>query len=128
MPGFPPFPLEIEVIHGQPLIDFQFLRQTYGQTPKRLFDKPHPMINQKFVVASFQNQQNPSHLAGGRTVPKVVDSVEGLQWGTYIGSPSESEPIVIWKAKQVRKINIRTEIELSQVLGWGKMQLQIGFA
>ena len=59
------------------------------------------MINQKFVAASFNQQQQQHH---GRTVPKVVDSVEGLQWGTYIGSPSESEPIVIWKAKQVRSL------------------------
>ena len=60
------------------------------------------MINQKFVAASFNQQQQ--HHGGSRTVPKVVDSVEGLQWGTYIGSPSESEPIVIWKAKQVRSL------------------------
>ena len=61
------------------------------------------MINQKFVAASF-NQQQQQHHGGSRTVPKVVDSIEGLQWGTYIGSPSESEPIVIWKAKQVRSL------------------------
>merc|ERR1719376_1334607 len=106
--------------------------KTYGQTPKRLFDRPHPMVSQKFVAhQTSQATSNPNpplknnsfycgvdNYSGGgiepaaasaaqqqqqhikRHVSKVVDSVDGLQWGSYIGSPSESEPIVIWKAKQ----------------------------
>ena len=78
--------------------------KTYGQTPKRLFDKPHPMVSQKFITFARIQQQNHE----GISVSKVVDSVDGLQWGTYIGSPSESEPIVIWKAKQ--------DIQLSKLI------------
>ena len=48
---------------------------------------------------------------------KVVDSVEGLLWGTYIGSPSESEPIVIWKARQETPISRLVSVTSNEIYG-----------
>uniref|UniRef100_A0A182JPQ6 Lysosomal-trafficking regulator n=1 Tax=Anopheles christyi TaxID=43041 RepID=A0A182JPQ6_9DIPT len=51
--------------------------KTYGQMPRRLFDTQHPPPAMNPLVA------NP---------PKVLESVIGLRWGLYCGSPILSEP------------------------------------
>lgn len=51
--------------------------KTYGQMPRRLFDTPHPPPAMNPLVA------NP---------PKVLESVIGLRWGLYCGSPILSDP------------------------------------
>uniref|UniRef100_A0A182N5R0 Lysosomal-trafficking regulator n=1 Tax=Anopheles dirus TaxID=7168 RepID=A0A182N5R0_9DIPT len=51
--------------------------KTYGQMPRRLFDTPHPPPAMNPLVA------NP---------PKVLESVIGLRWGLYCGSPVLPNP------------------------------------
>ncbi|KAG8236413.1 hypothetical protein J437_LFUL012834 [Ladona fulva] len=45
--------------------------RTYGQTPRQLFRSAHPM-------------------------PSVLPYVRGLQWGSYVGSPADPSPRVVW--------------------------------
>ena len=78
----------------------------YGQTPKQLFTKPHPrpvkLYNEQKRLAdsSETKQTKPWSRARSRsparlpqddfatysyTIPKVIDQVEGLKWGYYVG-------------------------------------------
>uniref|UniRef100_A0A182RYL0 Lysosomal-trafficking regulator n=1 Tax=Anopheles funestus TaxID=62324 RepID=A0A182RYL0_ANOFN len=51
--------------------------KTYGQMPRRLFDTAHPPPAMNPLIA------NP---------PKVLESVVGLRWGLYCGSPILADP------------------------------------
>lgn len=62
--------------------------KTYGQTPKQLFEQPHPLTT---IEWSKRNQINNNNLAT-RTVPQVMDHIKGVRWGSYVGSPSQSPP------------------------------------
>ncbi|XP_014251875.1 lysosomal-trafficking regulator isoform X2 [Cimex lectularius] len=53
----------------------------YGQTPKQLFDHPHPMVVKNLTPTP--------------TAPPVLQSVKGLKWGHYVGSPADSPPIMV---------------------------------
>uniref|UniRef100_A0A182Q0B6 Lysosomal-trafficking regulator n=1 Tax=Anopheles farauti TaxID=69004 RepID=A0A182Q0B6_9DIPT len=58
--------------------------KTYGQMPRRLFDTAHPPPAMNPLVA------NP---------PKVLESVIGLRWGLYCGSPILPNPklVDVWE-------------------------------
>ncbi|XP_035891590.1 lysosomal-trafficking regulator [Anopheles stephensi] len=58
--------------------------KTYGQMPRRLFDTAHPPPAMNPLTA------NP---------PKVLESVVGLRWGLYCGSPILSDPklVDVWE-------------------------------
>ncbi|XP_069691772.1 lysosomal-trafficking regulator isoform X2 [Periplaneta americana] len=60
--------------------------RTYGQTPRQLFRSAHPMVVQSLA------SRTPSS-----SVREVVPGVKGLLWGSYVGSPADSEPVVVWK-------------------------------
>ncbi len=66
--------------------------KTYGQTPKQLFHLPHPMVT-----------RNPAEIpatADPPDVPKILEQVHGLQWGDYVGSPSQAPPAIVLKVSQ----------------------------
>ena len=56
----------------------QTMIATYGQTPVQLFDSPHPlpMDNVAMEVA----------------VHPAIDTVSGVVWGNYVGSPTQPAP------------------------------------
>lgn len=55
--------------------------KTYGQMPRQLFENPHPQPN---LVVPL-----------GANPPEVVDSVCGLKWGLYSGSPVLPSPKIV---------------------------------
>ena len=63
--------------------------KTYGQTPKQLFRHPHPLQPRSLTPDRPELRS-----------PPVLDSVVGLRWGDYIGSPTEPAPTVVWRARQ----------------------------
>ncbi|GLH06434.1 Neurobeachin [Gryllus bimaculatus] len=60
--------------------------RTYGQTPRQLFRSAHPMVVQS--LSSHTSVQS---------MRTVITGVKGLVWGSYVGSPSDPEPVVVWK-------------------------------
>ncbi|KAL7305380.1 hypothetical protein TKK_0002123 [Trichogramma kaykai] len=62
--------------------------KTYGQTPAQLFRASHPL-----PITSL-GSANPSN------IPPVIEGVEGIRWGTYVGAPG-NDPVMCWKHKPV---------------------------
>ncbi|XP_016837232.1 lysosomal-trafficking regulator isoform X2 [Nasonia vitripennis] len=60
--------------------------KTYGQTPAQLFRASHPLPIQNMTLSTPTN------------IPPVIEGVEGIKWGNYVGAPG-NEPIVCWKHK-----------------------------
>ncbi|XP_034250095.1 lysosomal-trafficking regulator isoform X2 [Thrips palmi] len=60
--------------------------KTYGQMPRQLFRSLHPMAQQSLTLKAV------SH-----SVPPVLPSVQGLSWGSYVGSPADPEPVLVAK-------------------------------
>ncbi|CAB0033952.1 unnamed protein product [Trichogramma brassicae] len=60
--------------------------KTYGQTPAQLFRASHPL-----PITSL-GSANPSN------IPPVIEGVEGIRWGTYVGAPG-NDPVMCWKHK-----------------------------
>ena len=51
------------------------------------------MINKNWTAKQARGE-DPPH------VPRAVDSVAGLRWGRYVGSPSSAhEPKVVWRGR-----------------------------
>ncbi|XP_071033257.1 lysosomal-trafficking regulator, partial [Parasteatoda tepidariorum] len=70
----------------------QVMIKTLGQMPKQLFTSPHPMVSIPFSAFSVSNEiAEPM---------EVVDTVNGLHWGNYVGSPSTAAPSLVWCRKQ----------------------------
>ena len=64
---------------------------TYGQTPLRLFDEPHPKVARK-------NGENGDWLRmETRNEPKVLPHVRGLRWGRFLGAPGRIEPKILMR-------------------------------
>lgn len=57
--------------------------RTYGQTPRQLFKTPHPMCVQSLII--------------NKTSSSTHCNVKGIQWGTYVGSPTEPSPTIVYK-------------------------------
>ncbi len=55
--------------------------KTYGQTPKQLFQRPHPMVHIRLTS---------QRLHMGHTHP--IETVDGLHWGHYVGAPNLPPP------------------------------------
>ncbi|KAL4238058.1 hypothetical protein ACF0H5_002769 [Mactra antiquata] len=66
----------------------QTMVRTYGQTPKQLFPYQHP--RQLVDVPPFTTRVPSS----SSTEAKLVS---GLKWGSYLGSPNRTEPVVVWE-------------------------------
>ncbi|CAG2104964.1 unnamed protein product [Medioppia subpectinata] len=72
----------------------QTMIKTFGQMPKQLFTKiAHPGL--------AQYVQLPLETDVCETMPEVV----GIKWGSYVGSPSDPEPTVLWKKNYCTKIS-----------------------
>lgn len=61
--------------------------QTYGQTPAQLFTSAHPL--------PLDNSTSPT---ASSSIPSVIEGVDGIKWGIYVGAPG-NEPIICWKHK-----------------------------
>ncbi|XP_026675054.1 lysosomal-trafficking regulator isoform X2 [Ceratina calcarata] len=59
--------------------------RTYGQTPAQLFRVAHPMQN---IGSTVQHS----------LLPQVIEGVDGIKWGNYVGAPG-NEPVLCWKHK-----------------------------
>ncbi len=64
-------------------IAIQTMIKTFGQMPRQLFAVPHPLLS-----ADVQ-------LPPEKDITNVMGEVTGLKWGSYVGSPSESEPVIL---------------------------------
>ncbi|XP_023212426.1 lysosomal-trafficking regulator-like [Centruroides sculpturatus] len=64
----------------------QTMIKTVGQTPRQLFFAPHPMVE---LSISLGNEQ-PS-------LQTVLPNIQNLKWGSYVGSPSSLEPLLVWR-------------------------------
>lgn len=60
--------------------------KTYGQMPRQLFRSLHPMAQQSLTLKTVNH-----------SVPPVLPSVQGLSWGSYVGSPADAEPVLVAK-------------------------------
>lgn len=61
---------------------------TYGQMPKQLFSSPHPLVS--LSLASAQQRTAPLP-----TTQVAMAEVQGLRWGSYVGSPSDPAPRLV---------------------------------
>ncbi|XP_054002539.1 lysosomal-trafficking regulator isoform X2 [Hylaeus anthracinus] len=61
--------------------------RTYGQTPAQLFRAAHPL-----AIQNLGNTMLHSPL------PQVIEGVDGIKWGNYVGAPG-NEPALCWKHK-----------------------------
>ena len=71
--------------------------KTYGQTPKQLFKSAHPMVHKGLTSA---RKRSKSSSPDSSSIPRVLDHIIGLQWGSYVGSPSQKDPVIVWSTKQ----------------------------
>lgn len=60
--------------------------RTFGQMPKQLFKHPHPQIG-----------QNTSSNVLPTNSPNTNCEVGSLKWGSFVGSPTEPDPIVVFR-------------------------------
>ena len=72
--------------------------KNYGQTPKQLFKSPHPMVHSNLTSSSPLKKLDSSPESG--LCPRVLDNIIGLKWGLFVGSPSQSAPVIVWTTKQ----------------------------
>lgn len=83
--------------------------RTFGQMPRQLFKHPHPQCSLS-VLNGFSNSSKtpvtsgasssgsrPSLSETGKHISCVMGEVKGLKWGSYVGSPSEADPVVVFK-------------------------------
>ncbi|KAK9307869.1 hypothetical protein QLX08_001934 [Tetragonisca angustula] len=61
--------------------------RTYGQTPAQLFKAAHPLPIQNLGNTGVHS-----------SLPQVIESVDGIKWGNYVGAPG-NEPVLCWKHK-----------------------------
>lgn len=76
--------------------------KTYGQMPRQLFDSPHPQ---------------PSVVPLGANPPDVVDSVIGLKWGLYSGSPVLPSPKIVDIRTSVTNLASLDQLDGNKVVG-----------
>lgn len=56
--------------------------RTYGQVPRQLFRQPHPMNVQPLNAQSIRRSKG------------LLGTVDNLQWGCFVGSPSCQDPVL----------------------------------
>nr|XP_019543989.2 uncharacterized protein LOC109414613 [Aedes albopictus]XP_029723549.1 uncharacterized protein LOC109414613 [Aedes albopictus] len=76
--------------------------KTYGQMPRQLFDSPHP---QSIVAPLWANP------------PEVIDTVSGLKWGLYSGSPVLPSPKIVDIRATLNNLATLTHMEGNRVVG-----------
>ncbi|XP_058811878.1 lysosomal-trafficking regulator [Topomyia yanbarensis] len=76
--------------------------KTYGQMPRQLFDGPHP---QAIVGPAVINCSS------------VLDSVNGLKWGLYSGSPALPNPKIVDMRSMATHITSLAQLNGNKVVG-----------
>jgi len=82
---------------------------TYGQTPKRLFPFPHPKP---------QARRNES------CQQQVIDTVYGVQWGQFLGSPA-SPDIDVLSTRDYRE-SVELFESATRIVFWPEQTLILG--
>ncbi|GIX83957.1 lysosomal-trafficking regulator [Caerostris extrusa] len=93
--------------------------KTLGQMPKQLFFNPHPMISLSLASLDLNEENN--------DLMEVVDTVKGLRWGDFVGSPSTRAPSLVWgkylsslkPEKKNSDISSATYIMSAALVSWG---------
>ncbi|XP_025074143.1 lysosomal-trafficking regulator [Pogonomyrmex barbatus] len=78
--------------------------RTYGQTPAQLFRAPHPLI------------QNLGNIAMSSQTPQVIEGINGIKWGNYVGAPG-NESILCWKLKHKTPLASLVPLATGDVFG-----------
>ncbi|XP_046387473.1 lysosomal-trafficking regulator isoform X2 [Ischnura elegans] len=79
---------------------------TYGQTPRQLFRSAHPMVVQTLLSK-----------ASSINTPNVLPFVRGLQWGSYVGSPADPPPRVVWRQQHRNTVATLIPLITNDVFG-----------
>ncbi|KAG8197079.1 hypothetical protein JTE90_004345 [Oedothorax gibbosus] len=66
--------------------------KTLGQMPRQLFSSPHPMVSLSLASLDLTDED--------ADAMEVVDTVKGLRWGDFVGSPSTGAPNLVWCRNQ----------------------------
>ncbi|KAL9693408.1 hypothetical protein quinque_012693 [Culex quinquefasciatus] len=77
--------------------------KTYGQMPRQLFDSPHPQPN---LIAPL-----------GANPPEVIDSVTGLKWGLYSGTPVLPNPKIVDIKTVVGSLATLVQLDGNRIVG-----------
>ncbi|KAI5717188.1 hypothetical protein M8J77_001555 [Diaphorina citri] len=81
--------------------------RTYGQTPRQLFKSAHPMNVKKLTPAQESRVE-------------VIPNIRGLVWGSYVGSPDEPPPCIVWKHKHRNPVSKLVPLRTNDVFGLAK--------
>ncbi|XP_033229888.1 lysosomal-trafficking regulator isoform X2 [Belonocnema kinseyi] len=79
--------------------------RTYGQTPAQLFRAAHPLPI-----------QNPAIFMQTNNLPMVIDGMDGIKWGNYVGAPG-NEPVLCWKHKHRAPLAYLVPLSTGDVFG-----------
>ncbi|XP_014603828.1 PREDICTED: lysosomal-trafficking regulator isoform X1 [Polistes canadensis] len=79
--------------------------RTYGQTPAQLFRTAHPLPN-----------QNLGTVVNSTSMLQVIEGVEGIKWGNYVGAPG-NEPSLCWKHKHRTSLSYLIPLATGDVFG-----------
>uniref|UniRef100_A0A2S2Q1U2 Lysosomal-trafficking regulator n=1 Tax=Sipha flava TaxID=143950 RepID=A0A2S2Q1U2_9HEMI len=90
---------------------FKTMINTYGQTPRQLFRFPHPMTVDDYA---------PKNISKPTNFRNVINGVNNLKWGTYVGSPEENTPMYIWKRKHKTLVSDFVPLLTNDVFGLSK--------
>uniref|UniRef100_A0A8D8QMF4 Lysosomal-trafficking regulator n=1 Tax=Cacopsylla melanoneura TaxID=428564 RepID=A0A8D8QMF4_9HEMI len=88
-------------------IAWETMLRTYGQTPRQLFKSTHPMNVKKLT---------PAH----ESRIEVIPNIRGLVWGSYVGSPDEPPPCIVWKHKHRNPVSKLVPLKTNDVFGLAK--------
>ncbi|XP_058449976.1 lysosomal-trafficking regulator [Malaya genurostris] len=76
--------------------------KTYGQMPRQLFDSPHPLA---LLGPTATN------------CPAVLDSVGGLKWGLYAGSPALPNPKIVDMRTMMAHMTTMVQLNGNKIVG-----------
>ncbi|XP_076766095.1 lysosomal-trafficking regulator mauve isoform X3 [Xylocopa sonorina] len=79
--------------------------RTYGQTPAQLFRVAHPLPIQNLGNTGVHS-----------LVPQVIEGVNGIKWGNYVGAPG-NEPVLCWKHKHRAPLTSLVPLMTGDVFG-----------
>ncbi|XP_076239225.1 lysosomal-trafficking regulator mauve [Calliopsis andreniformis] len=79
--------------------------RTYGQTPAQLFRAAHPLPI-----------QNLGNTVVHTSLPQVIEGVDGIKWGNYVGAPG-NEPVLCWKHKHRAPLTCLVPLMTGDVFG-----------
>ncbi|XP_055949206.1 lysosomal-trafficking regulator-like isoform X3 [Argiope bruennichi] len=86
--------------------------KTLGQMPKQLFFNPHPMVSLSLASIDLTEDHD--------DILEVVDTVRGLHWGDFVGSPSTGVPSLVWCRKQAVVLGSFSPLLANYMFGLGE--------